>query len=115
MSELQQEFISNGEIMYVDDLEKAAIKLRTFADRIKTASRGYSSMFEAVKINEEELDKILAYDNALLEMSDEVGRAIEHVQSSMGTEGVVASIRNLTQASQKCIDAYNRRDEVVLA
>ncbi len=115
VSELQQEFISGGEIMYVDDLEKAALKLRTFADRIKTASRGYSSLFEAVKINEDELDKILAYDNALLEMSDEVSRAIDHVQSSMGTDGVQASIRNLTQTAQKCIDAYNRRDEVVLA
>ena len=107
--------ISGGEIMYIDDLEKAALKLRTFADRIKTSSRGYSSMFEAVKINEDELDKLLAYDNALLEMSDEIGRAIDHVQASIGTEGVQAAIRNLTQASQKCIDAYNRRDEVVLA
>ena len=115
VSELQQEFISGGEIMYVDDLEKSALKLRTFADRIKTASRGYSSLFEAVKINEEELDKILAYDNALLEMSDEVGRAIDHVQASIGTDGIQASIRNLAQAAQKCIDAYNRRDEVVLA
>jgi len=115
ISELQQEFISSGEIMYVDDLEKAALKLRTFADRIKTASRGYSSLFEAVKINEAELDKILAYDNALLDMSDEVGAAIDHVQASIGTDGLQASIRNLAQTSQKCIDAYNRRDEVVLA
>ncbi len=115
VSELQQEFISGGEIMYVDDLEKAALKLRTFADRIKTASRGYSSMFDAVKINEDELDKILAYDNALLDMSDEVGKAIEHVQASIGTEGVQASIRNLVGAAQKSIDAFNRRDEVVLA
>lgn len=115
VSELQQEFISSGEIMYVDDLEKAALKLRTFADRIKTASRGYSSLFEAVKINEAELDRILAHDNALLEMSEEVGRAIDHVQSSIGTDAVQAAIRNLVQAAQRCIDAYNRRDEVVLA
>ena len=72
-------------------------------------------MFEAVKINEEELDKILAYDNALLEMSDEVGKAIDHVQASIGTDGVQASIRNLVGAAQKSIDAFNRRDEVVLA
>lgn len=115
VSELQQELIGAGEIMYIDDLEKSALKLRTFADRIKTASRGYSSMFEAVKINEEELDKILAFDNALLEMSDEVSRAIDNVQSSIGSEGLQASIRNLTQTSQKAIDTYNRRDEIVLA
>jgi len=115
VSELQQEFISSGEIMYVDDLEKAALKLRTFADRIKTASHGYSSLFEAVKINQEELDKILAHDTALLDMSDAIGSAVDHVQSSIGTDGVQASIRNLVQAAQNCIDAYNRRDEVMLA
>ena len=52
ISTLQVEFIDQGEIAYVDDLEGAAIKLRTFADRIRTAPRGYSSLFEAVKINE---------------------------------------------------------------
>jgi hypothetical protein len=72
-------------------------------------------MFEAVKINEEELDKILAFDNALLEMSEEIGRAVDHVQSSIGSDGIQASIRNLTQAAQKAIDTYNRRDEIVLA
>ncbi len=115
VSELQQEFISEGEIMYLDDLEKAALKLRTFADRIRTASRGYSSFFDAVKINEDELAKIYEYDMAMLDMADEVGRAIDHVSASIGTDGVKAAIRNLTKTAQQCINAFNRRDEVVLA
>jgi 5-(carboxyamino)imidazole ribonucleotide synthase len=36
-------------------MEKAAIKLRTFIDKITTAPRGYSGLFDAVKINEKEL------------------------------------------------------------
>src|SRR4030042_4211164 len=48
ISTLQVEFITQGEITYVDDLERAAIKLRTFADRIRRAARGHSSLFEAV-------------------------------------------------------------------
>ena len=32
VSEVQREFIGHGELMYVDDLEAAAVRLRTFAD-----------------------------------------------------------------------------------
>ena len=64
VSALQREFISSGEIAWVDDLESAAIKLRTFADRVRRASRGYSGLFDAVKINEEELAQLYTYDAA---------------------------------------------------
>lgn len=113
VSALQTDFISQGEIAYVDDLEKSAIKLRTFADRVRTASRGYSSLFDAVKINEEELAKLYEYDAALLEKADEVGRAIDHIQASIGTDGLMAAIRNLQTVSIQCVEAYDRRDEVV--
>jgi hypothetical protein len=115
VSEIQRDFISHGEISYVDDLEAAAIKLRTFADRVRTAPRGYSSLFEAVKINEEELAKLYEFDAALLDKADEVGRAIENVQSSVGTDGLKAAIRNLASVSAQCVEAYDRREEVVVA
>jgi hypothetical protein len=114
VSALQVDFITQGEIAYVDDLEKAAIKLRTFADRVRTAPRGYSSLFDAVKINEEELAKLYAYDAALLDKADEVSRAIDHIQASMGTDGLMAAIRNLQTVSTQCIETYDRREEVVI-
>ncbi len=95
VSALQRDFISQGEIGYLDDLEASAIKLRTFADRIRTASRGYSGLFDAVKINEEELAKIYNYDAAMVDLVDEVTRAIEHVAASVGSDGLNAAIRNL--------------------
>jgi hypothetical protein len=115
VSGLQREFISAGEIGRVDDLERAAIKLRTFTDRVRTASRGYSGFFDAVKINQEELTRLYEYDNTLLEMVEEVGRAIDHVAASVGTDGLDAAIRNLESVAQQCIDAFNRREEVVLS
>lgn len=115
VSALQRDFISQGEIGYIDDLEASAIKLRTFADRIRTASRGYSGLFDAVKINEEELAKIYNYDAAMVDLVDEVTRAIEHVAASVGSEGLDAAIRNLETKSQECIDTFNRRDEIILS
>ena len=113
VSDLQVEFINQGEIKYTNDLEKAALRLRSFADRVRTAPRGYSSLFEAVKINEAELAQLYEYDAALLDKSDEIGRAIDNIQASVGTDGLPAAIRNLQTLSKDCVKAYERRQEVV--
>ncbi len=114
VSDLQVQFLNQGDIKSSGDLEKAALRLRTFADRVRTAPRGYSSLFEAVKINEAELSKLYDFDATLLDMTDEVNRAIDNVQASMGTDGLPASIRNLQTVSKDCIKAYDRRQEVVV-
>jgi hypothetical protein len=115
ISALQRQFISEGEIAYVDDLEAAAIKLRQFIDRVRRAPRGYSSMFEAVKINEDELAQLYVYDAAMLELVDEVSRAIDNVEASIGSDGLPAALRNLSSVAQQCVEVYNRRSEAVYA
>jgi hypothetical protein len=114
VSGLQRDFGNRGEYDYIDDLERTSIKLRTFADRIRTATRGYSSLFEAVKINEDALAKIYQYDSAMLDLVDEVGRAIENVEASIGSEGLPAAVRNLETAARRCIETFDRREEVLI-
>ncbi|MFN2302907.1 MAG: hypothetical protein ACK2TV_04165 [Anaerolineales bacterium] len=113
VSSLQRDLISQGEIFYVDDLEAAALKLRQFIDRVRTASYGYAGIFDAIKINEEELEQVYQYDYALLSLSDEVNSAVDNVETSIGTEGLQAAIRHLTSVSQQCVDAFNKRSEVM--
>ena len=115
ISTLQKDAISSGNIELIDDLEASALKLRQFIDRIRTASYGYAGFFDAVQVRTEELDQIYQYDFKLLVMEEEVGRAIDNVESSMGTDGLAAAIRHLTQLSQDCIDAFEKRKEVILS
>lgn len=114
VSRLQQGLIQAGQIEYVDDLEQAAIKLRTFADRIRRATYGYSGLFDAVQINEEELAEIYRYDAAMLEMVDEIARAVGNVEASIGSDGLPAAIRHLSKVSQQAIEVYNRRNEAII-
>lgn len=113
VSGVQRELISQGEIAYVDDLESSAIKLRTFADRVRRATRGYSGLFDAVKINENELKMLYQYDADMLDLVDEVSRAIDNIEASIGSDGLPASIRHLKTVTQDCIDVYNRRAEAI--
>jgi hypothetical protein len=77
------------------------------------APRGYSSLFEAVKINEAELKNLYEFDATLLDKADEVESAIDNIQSSVGTDGLPASIRNLETISTDCISMYDQREQVV--
>ena len=113
ISSLQRDLINHGEIGYIDDLESAAIKLRQFIDRVRTASYGYAGLFDAIKIKEEELGQVYEYDYALLDLSETVSSAIDNVETSIGSDGLDASIRHLISVSQQCVDAFNKRSEVM--
>jgi hypothetical protein len=113
ISGLQRDLISQGGLAYIDDLENAAIKLRQFIDRVRTASYGYAGLFDAIKIKEEELATIYQYDAALLEKSATVSAAIDNVESSIGTDGLPASIRHLISVSQECIEIFDKRSNAL--
>jgi hypothetical protein len=113
-SQLQAEMAGNGMINYVGDMEKAAIQMRTFIDKISTAPRGYSGLFDAVKINEKELEAIYQFDAAFFELAEQVASANDNVEASMGDEGALpAAIRNLTSLARLAVETYNKRSEVI--
>jgi hypothetical protein len=114
VSNLQSDLVSNGKIEYVDDMEKAAIKLRTFIDKISTAPRGYSGMFDAVKINEAELLAVYQFDLAFFELSTQIASAVDNVEATLNDEtGLPAAIRNLTSLGRMAVETFNRRSEAV--
>lgn len=110
---LQQDLVSQGEVTILDDIDTAATKLRTFIDKLRTASYGYSGFFDAVKINEEELAKLYNFDMALLGNIDEVSRAIDNVEQSIGTEGLPAAIRHLVTLTRDLVVVVDQRSEVI--
>jgi hypothetical protein len=107
--------VSQGLIRYVDDIERATLQLRTFIDKLSTAPRGYSGLFDAVKINEKELEAIYQYDAAFFDLAEQVGRGLDNVEASLGDESALpAAIRNVTTLARTAVETYNRRMEVVV-
>jgi len=113
LSSIQRDLINAGRIDVMDEVEIAAVRLRQFIDRIKTAAYGYSGFFDATKVNEAELEKVYQYDLTLESMVSEVSGAIDNLEASIDTDGFPASIRNLNQKTQDCLDAFNKRSDVL--
>lgn len=114
LSALQVDLIDQGDLLLIDDLESAAIKIRQFIDRIRTASYGYSGFFDSVKINKEDLARVYQYDLELLNLSDTVSAAIDNVEASLGTDGLPAALRNIKKVTRDCVEAYEKREEVMM-
>ena len=113
-SQLQSDLVSAGKIEFVDDMEEAALQLRTFIDKVSTAPRGYSGLFDAVKINQKELEAIYQFDAAFFDLAEQVGRGVDNVEQTLNDEaGLPAAIRNLTALARTAVETYNRRSEVV--
>lgn len=114
LSGLQAEVISNGNIELMDDMEKASIQLRTFADKIRNATYGYSGFFDAVKINEDELAKLYAFDSAFFQLADQINAGLDTLEQTLGQpEGLPATIRNVVTLAREATQTYDRRYEVI--
>lgn len=114
LSSLQRDLIDMGDLILIDDLEAAAIKLRQFIDRLRTASYGYTGFFDAVKVNKDDLAKVYQYDLALLDLSGTVSTAIDNVEASLGTDGLPAALRNVKRVAQDCVEAFEKRERVMM-
>jgi len=87
-----------------------------FVDKIRTAPRGYAGVFDAVKINEKELEQLYTFDLAFFDLATEVGRGLDNVEASTGDEAALpAAIRNITSLARQAVETYNRRAEAVTA
>jgi len=116
ISVVQSDLVAAGKLEYLDDLEKAGIQVRTLIDKIRTAARGYAGLFDAVKVNEQELEKLYNFDLAFFDLATEIGRGIDHVESSTGDEEALpAAIRNITTLARQAVETFNRRSEAIRA
>ncbi len=116
LSALQADLISQGGLEFTDDMEKAAVLMRTFTDKIRNATYGYSGLLDAVKINEQELAQLYDFDNAFFNLGDQINAALDTVEQSLGNpEGLPAAIRNLVSLNREAVNTFDRRYEVITA
>lgn len=114
LSNLQGDLIANGGISFVDDMEKAAIQVRMFADKIRNATYGYAGFFDAVKVNEDALAKLYAFDSAFFDIADQLNAALDTIEASLGDqEALPGAIRNLVSLARQATETFDRRHETI--
>jgi len=111
----QKDLISNGRFDLVDDLGSAVTQLKTFIDRVRLASYGYSGMFDAVKINEKELEQLYSFDAQLFDYVERLDEANDHLHEAIPSgQGLIETIRVVQDICREANATFDEREHVIL-
>ena len=115
LSELQVQLVNQGQIQFVDDVDRAGMKLQHLIDRIRTASYGYAGLFDAVRVKEEELDALYEFDSEMLDFVDEIASDVDQVSSAIAArEGVGDAVEDLVGVVAEANQTFGHRQEAIL-
>ena len=98
----------SGNLANLDLASSAEKLLDRFANRIRHADYGYTGFFDAVKIWEEELDRLYEFDLALAERVEDLASRIESLPRTAAEEDVQA----LLDAAEEADRAFDERATV---
>jgi hypothetical protein len=111
----ENSILGNGQgLMHMSRTREVKNKLESYRDRIKTANPKYSNMFASIKIGNEELDKIYAFDEAQLRFIDELEAGVNDLIDAVEKGEFKDALETVFDSAQIAIDAFMLRDDVIL-
>lgn len=112
LAEIQRELVTKPKLML--DIERIRTKVDRYDVDIRKAVNGYSGFHDAVKILEDDLDRLCAWDAQMLEDIQLMRTATEDLLRSVDNEDEVrAEIRNLERGVDDLIEIYQKRESVM--
>lgn len=116
LTNLQNELLGKGGLLYMGDMERVSTRLQTLIDRIRTASYGYAGFFDLQRVKEPELDRLAAFDKALVEKLGPLDTAADNLGKAIAAdEGIKDAIQALGDLISKLDDDFGHRAEAMQA
>lgn len=112
--EIELRLLDNGGLSYMSRTQSVKTKLQTYRDRVKAAAPGYSGFMEAIKVDEEALERIYAFDEAQIRYLDRMDEALNAVAAAVDKgEGIEEALRQLDQIAVEANQAFSLREDVL--
>lgn len=113
VAQAETTILDNGGLAFMSKTRDAKMKLQTLTDRINTAAPGYA-FTGALKIGQEELAQVFAFDEAMLRYVDQVREAVDALQAAArANEGINESLTAFVDVVTEAESAFNLRKNVI--
>jgi hypothetical protein len=114
LTAMQNDLLAAGGILWMDDMERVVGRLQLLIDRIKTAAYGYAPLFSLNKVKEDDLERIVAFDQAIF---TDVGKIDESVgsleQAITANEGIKEALQKLGELLNGLNEKWGQRADVI--
>ena len=101
----------------LEDVDRLVAKVDRITEKINHASYGYSGFFDIVKIKEENLDRMIAYDNQLLDSVNTLTDSIDALKARLlagDYTNLKDKIQSATDKFELLEDTFDKRQEVIV-
>lgn len=101
-------------IDFAEPLGRADTRLMGLIGKVKDAPQGYAGFFDAVKIKEDDLAEIYAFDESMLAYSDQIAVDVSAVEKAVADDNDIdGAIRVLDQTLREANTAFGQRLELL--
>ena len=110
---LQTDLISAGKFGLLDEVGSATTQVQTFIDRVRTAAYGYGGLFDAVRIKEDDLDRVYQFDAALVDYAERIQGAIARAREGVESEDARALVLLVRDLAREANATFDERTSVL--
>ena len=117
LREISQKIADRRYFDVMTDMDRLLAKMDRIAEKVNHASYGYSGFFDAVKVKEDNLDNMIAFDNKLIDDVSELASQIDAFKadlSSGNTSNLKTNVQNVTVKIESLEDTFDKRNEVIM-
>ncbi|MDW8226605.1 MAG: hypothetical protein RMJ60_02265, partial [Anaerolineales bacterium] len=111
--DIKKDLVDAGEFSLLEEIDSIGLKLTTLVDRLRTASYGYSGFFDSLKINEEELAQLYAFDAGFFTIADQIDHGLHNITVSIGSDGLKSAIRAVNTMAVEALETFDKRYQVI--
>ena len=112
---LTRKITYRGKLADIAQVDRAAMKLQLLIDRINHASMGYSGLFDAIKVDEDALDKLYDFDLAMMDGAAKISTLIDQLGQGIADEMPVAEPADTLIAELEALNStFGMRQDVLL-
>jgi hypothetical protein len=114
LSSMQQDLLSAGGLLWMDDMERVVGRLQLLIDRVRTAAYGYAGFFDLERIKEPELDRLIEYDRGLLGDLPRLDGALDDLQKAVAAnDNIQAGLQGVGAVLADLGDKFGRRADAM--
>lgn len=101
-------------IDHAEPMGRVDTRLMGLIGKVKDAPQGYAGFFDAIKVKEEDLARIYAFDENMLNHADQIAASTAVLEKAVMDDGDIAgAIRALDNEVKEANTTFDGRDEVI--
>ena len=99
------------------DMDRLMAKADRVTEKVNHASYGYSGFFDVVKVTEANLDRMIEFDNKLVDEADGLGADVDAFKAEIArgeTKDVKEKVQNIADKMEVFEETFDKRTDVIL-